>query len=315
MSAAAETVETPHQQGAAFWADASLLGVAVIWGVNIPFMKNGLDRIDDFVFNAIRLTISAAVLLLFAWYERRRRPAPPHRIPFGKLLIYSLLVSGAYQLFFLLGVSRTTSGNTALIIATVPIWTALLAFLFLGERLRLLATVGLVIALAGTIIVAWQKGDVTGGSEHLRGNLIVLASAITWAASTVYGRPLLKHASPLQLSATASLIALPVHLLFPIASYADSVSALRDVELWMIILYSGVLSSGLALPMWNLGLRHAGPAYASVIQNLVPLFAIAAAWFARGEPVTAPQILGGVLILGGLVTMRLTRRPAVDAAT
>jgi drug/metabolite transporter (DMT)-like permease len=282
--------------------------VAVIWGVNIPIMKNGLDMLDDFVFNAIRLTVSASVLALFAWAERRSRPAARGRVPWGQLLIYSLLVSAVYQLCFLMGVSRTTSGNTALIIATVPLWTALLARAFIGERLQWIAWVGLAAALAGTIVVALQKGDVAVSGQHLLGNLIVLCSAITWAASAVYGRPLLRHTSALQLSAAASLVALPVHILFASPFYAANLPALKSTELWLIILYSGVLSSGLALPMWNFGLRHAGAAHASVIQNLVPLFAIATAWMMRGEPVTAAQLIGGALILGGLVTMRLTRK-------
>jgi drug/metabolite transporter (DMT)-like permease len=309
--AAAETVEQPHDRGAAFWADASLLGVAIIWGVNIPIMKNGLDRIDDFVFNAVRLTVSALVLAVFAWRERRLRPEYVGRLPWGQLILYSLLVSAVYQLCFLMGVSRTTSGNTALIIATVPLWTALLARIFIGERLHRLAWLGLAVALSGTIIVALQKGDVDVGGKRLWGNLIVLASAITWAASAVYGRPLLKHTSPMQLSAAASLIALPVHIVFAAPSYASSLPALKDVELWLIILYSGVLSSGLALPMWNYGLRHAGASHASIIQNLVPLFAIATAWLMRGEPVTSAQVIGGALILGGLIAMRVTRKPAV----
>ncbi len=306
-SSTAEAAAPPHDHQAAFWADASLFGVALIWGVNIPFMKNGLEQIDIFVFNAIRLTVSAAVLAAFAWRERRRRQSPGEGIKTSQLLLYALMVSAVYQLLFLLGISHATSGNTALIIATVPMWTALLSRIFIGERLRRLAWCGLLIALGGTIIVALQKGDVAAGPEYLWGNLIVLGSALMWAGSTVYGRPLLKKISPLQLSATASVIALPAHLLFAMGRYESSLPALGDVNLWLIILYSGILSSGLALPMWNYGVRHAGPAHAAIIQNLVPLFAIAAAWVARGEQITVAQLIGGALILGGLVTMRTAR--------
>src|SRR5690606_9614828 len=149
---------------------------------------------------------------------------------------------------FLMGVARTTSGNTALIIATVPLWTALFARLFLGEALRRLAWGGLMVALAGTVIVALQKGDVTAGGQHLAGNLIVLASALMWAGGTVYSRPLLQQISPLQLAAAATAIALPVHLIAAQGRYESSLPALSSVPLWLIIVYSGVFSSGLALP-------------------------------------------------------------------
>lgn len=309
-STALKAVDTIHDDGAAIWADTSLVGVALIWGINIPIMKNGLEQIDIFVFNAIRLTVSAAALALFAWSERRRRTRSSSGVKTRQILIYALMISAVYQLLFLVGIAYTTSGNTALIIATVPMWTALLSRLFLGERLQRLAWWGLVIALIGTAIVALQKGDVAAGSEHLLGNVVVLGSALLWAGGTVYSRPLLTQISPMQLSAAAAVIALPFHLLFAAGKYEASLPALRDVNLWLIILYSGILSSGLALPMWNYGVRHAGPSHAAIIQNLVPLFAIIAAWLARGEAVTVPQMIGGVLILGGLVTMRMSRRPA-----
>lgn len=281
--------------------------MALIWGVNIPIMKNGLDRIDVFVFNGIRLTISAMVLVGFAVVERRRGIFPKDQITGRQVILYAVLVSAVYQLLFLLGVARTTAGNTALIIATVPMWTALLARLFLAERLRALAWSGLTISLVGTLVVALQKGDVTAGHQHLVGNAIVLTAALIWASGTVYSRPLLKYISPLQLSAAAAIVGLPVHVLFAASHWNDSLPVLRSPSLWLIIAYSGVLSSGLAQPMWNFGVRQAGAAHAAVVQNLIPLVAVCAAWLTRGERATMPQILGGTLILGGLAIMRAGR--------
>jgi drug/metabolite transporter (DMT)-like permease len=304
-----------HEPIATVWPDLSLIGVAVIWGVNIPIMKIGLEQLDIYVFNAIRLAISATVLSLFAWRELRRGIKPKPDLTFRRILLYSVMVSALYQLLFLFGVSRTTSGNTALIMATVPMWTALLSRLFIQEKLRKLAWCGLTIALVGTAIVASLKGDVTAGREVLWGNLLVLSAALLWSGATVYSRPLLAKISPLQLSATAAVLALPVHLVLAAGRYEPSLPVLNSVELWGIILYSGVLSSGLALPMWSLGVRHAGPAHAAVIQNLIPLVAIIAAWLTRGEPVTQAQILGGSLILSGVIMVRRGRHAVLVEVT
>lgn len=297
----------PSGRETALRSDLALVGVAVIWGVNIPLMKTGLEEVDIYVFNAVRLAVSAATLALFAILERRRGIRPSPQLTFRQIVVFAVIIAAVYQLVFLLGVAYTTSGNTALIIATVPMWTALLARLFLNERLRRLAWMGLVIALVGTVIVALQKGDVTAGREHLLGNVFVLGAALLWASGTVYSRPLLRMISPLQLSAVSAVLALPLHVLFAWGRYETSLPALTSPGLWGIIIYSGVLSSGLALPMWNYGVRHAGAAHAAIIQNLVPLVAIAAAWLTRGESATLPQLFGGTLILSGLVTMRLSR--------
>ena len=81
------------------------------------------------------------------------------------------------------------------------------------------------------------------------------------------------------------------------------------------MLYSGVLSSGLSLPLWNYGVRQAGAAHAAIIQNLIPVVAIIVAWFSRGEPVTQAQILGGSLILSGVIMVRRGRQHRMERKT
>jgi len=304
----AGVVAEPKPDVAPIVPDAALLLVALIWGVNIPIMKSGLELVDVFAFNAIRLTVSALVLATLALRERRRGILPSPSLRFHEVLLYSLVISAIYNVCFLLGMAKTTPGNTALIIATVPMWTALIARIFLGEQLAWLGWGGLLTALCGTVIVALQKGDAAVGTEHLIGNMTILGAALLWAGGTVYSRKLLPRISSMQLSASAAVLALPVHLLLSIGHWEGTGPALQTPSLWLMILYSGTLSSGLALPLWNFGVRHAGAAHAAVIQNLIPLIAIVAAWASRGDPVTIPQIWGGILILGGLITMRMTRR-------
>ncbi|MCA9071839.1 MAG: DMT family transporter, partial [Planctomycetaceae bacterium] len=158
-----------------------------------------------------------------------------------------------------------------------------------------------------TILVATQSGNVTTSRVNLLGNAIILGAALIWSGGTVYSRPLLQQISPMQLSATASVIALPLHWFMARGELESSLPVLNSASLWFILLFSGVLSSGLALPMWNFGVRQAGAAHAAVIQNLIPVVAILAAWISRGETATSPQMIGGALILGGLVLMRRGR--------
>lgn len=298
--------EANHRH-ASLLSDASLFGVALIWGINIPLMKIGLEQIDVYLFNAVRLTISAIVLTACARREIRKHPDKKTTLSRRSVFLYAIMVSGVYQVLFLIGMARTTSGNTALIIATVPIWTALMARAFIGEVLHKLAWCGLVIALVGTVVVALQKGDVSVAREQLIGNLLILGSAIIWSAGTVYSRSLLKQITPLQLASTSALIALPIHYLLTIGRWEGGLAALAAPGLLLIILYSGTFSSGLSQPMWHYGVRHAGAAHAAVVQNAIPLVAIIAAWLIRGEVMTGPQAIGGGLIIAGLITMRWKR--------
>ena len=335
-------------------ADVSLLLVALIWGVNIPVMKVALHKIDAYAFNAIRLVVSSAVLLFFARREFIAGIRPARTLSRRDILIYASIVSVAYQFLFLLAIARTTSADVALIMATVPMWTAIGARFFLKEFLPRMAWVGLIIAFAGTMIVTLQKMPVptatpgAGATDHtvadasvdvdaskgqdrisrvgeviqvessqveaptrLPGNVFALSAALAWAGGTVFSRPLLGKISPIQLSACSATLGLPFHILIAfsmgIGTLPASVAAMTDIGLIGCVVYSGTLSTGLALAMWSYGVKHAGAAQAAMIQNLTPIVAMVAAWVWLGETINAAQTLGGAMIIGGLFIMRRSR--------
>ena len=290
------------------WPDVSLLGVALIWGLNIPIMKNGLTDVDPFAFNAVRLTLSAIVLSLLALRETSPAVSQPAGL-WKQVLLYAVIASGMYQVLFLLGVSRIATGNGALIMATVPMWTALLARLLLNEKLSLQGWCGLAIALLGTLVVALEnQKKLSGGGANLPwGNFFMLLAALAWAWGTVQSRKVLPYVSPIRLSAISAAAMLPIQYLFAAATLTSIGPHLRHPQVWWPLLFSGLLSTGLAVPMWSFGVRHSGAAHAAVFQNLVPIVAIASAWFIRNEEVTPNQTLGGILILGGLVLVRRGR--------
>lgn len=359
-------------------AELSLLSVAVIWGVNIPLMKIALAlNIDRFALNGLRLVISACTLVVFATLEFRRGIRPNIRNNWKEILGYAFLVSVLYQMLFLLSVSQTTSADIALIMATVPMWTAIGARVLLSEILTGRAWLGLIIGFTGTVMVTLQGAQpakvaqptmavstpasnaapnttrlpdpdrtdtaattdaaattgtapTTGTPEadksdqavsnppptgwrklfvgRFGGNLLALAAALMWAGGTIFSRPVLKRISPLQLSACSASIGLPFHLAVAWPVLPDGIRLLSNLQLDACLLYSGVLSTGLALPMWSFGVKHAGAAHATMFQNLSPIVAIVSAWLLLGEPLTPAQAVGGALILGGLLIMRTGRK-------
>ena len=326
-------------------ADLALLLVAVIWGVNIPVMKIALLKIDAYSLNAVRLIVSSIVLLWFARREFINGIKPANSLLKRDVFIYAAIVSVAYQFLFLLAVSHAASADVALIMATVPMWTAIGARVFLKEILPLMAWGGLIIAFAGTMIVTLQKPPAPTGeikatvsledstarsegstlshnsksSRRLPGNLLALSAALAWAGGTVFSRPLLGKISPTQLSACSATLGLPFHMVIALVIGRDSVpasfAAMKDVSLIACILYSGILSTGLALAMWSYGVKQAGAAQAAMIQNLTPIVAMAVAWVWLGESINAAQALGGVMIIGGLLIMRKSRSPGSSRTT
>ena len=270
-------------------------------------MKLAINQLDPFVFNALRLTLSAGVLGACAWVEQKRRPRlEPQRSSWRRRLTvvaFCLMTGGAYQIVFALGMARTTAGNTALIMSSMPMWTALLSGILLRERLGA-AWAGLSISLLGTFIVTLEKG-IDIGHDHFLGNALILCSALAWSFAAVISRPLMRTVSPIRLAFLATLGTLPIHYLAVPYLAAPATVDWWQPQLLVCIAYSGVFSTGLAYAMWNYGVQQLGPSHAAVFQNLVPLFALAAAFVMLGETVAWDQALGGSLIIIGLV---LTRR-------
>jgi drug/metabolite transporter (DMT)-like permease len=286
---------TPHSR---WTCDLALLAVVVIWAVNIPVMKAAIAEMHPFAFNALRLAVSAITLGVFV---RRRGPARAP-IPWRLVAITALMGSAVYQVLFISGLYRTSGGNAALLVSTSPVWTALIATLFAVERLGTRAWVGLAFACGGAAAIAVDDAPGADGGGTLLGNLLVLGSGLAWGAFAVLSKPLLTTMSPTRLAFWMTVLALPVHVGIALPHLDDAWGASRGA--WLAVIYSGVLSTGVAYALWNVAVAIAGPSYATVYTNLIPVLALAGSWIALGEPVVQAQLVGGALVVGGLWIMR-----------
>jgi len=284
-------------------AGASGLVVALIWGINIPAMKFAVGELDPFVFNVLRLSLSALALGVLAHAET----GASGDTPWLRVIAIGLLTSLLYQIVFILGLAYTTSGNTSLIIASSPLWTALIASLSGSERLRLGAWIGLALAFSGTTIVALEGGRVDLGDEHWKGNLLILCAAFMWALGTVLSRKAVQRVAPTRLAYLFTLAALPGH--FALAWTRFDLDQVRSVSAsaWGAVVYAGVFSTGVAYALWNFSVRRIGPSHTAIYTNLVPAIALFLSWLLLKETVTPAQLVGGGLILGGLFAMARAR--------
>jgi drug/metabolite transporter (DMT)-like permease len=292
-----------------FWADFNLLAVAVLWGINAPVMKYGISQIDPFVFNAIRLSVSALSLWICVLFEKRSRSEAlePKKNLIWYVVGFALLAGAVYQITFLTGIFRTTAGNTALIMSSCPMWTALLAMLITKDQLSRTAWIGLAITLAGTISVIIPNNEFSASAITLAGNLIVLGAALAWSLSSVVSKPLLNHVSAIRLAFFAVLLTLPIHWTLAVPKLQQDFVAAFEPWTFASILFSGVFSTGVAYAMWNYGVQKVGAPHAAIYQNLIPLVALLGSWVLINEVPVSLQILGGILIIGGLVVMRRSR--------
>ncbi len=288
------------------------LAVALIWGINVPVMKAGLAELDPFLFNAARLTLSALSLGLFSL----REPRGGGRLPWPTIALFALLSSVVYQVMFLWGMNATSASNTALIIATGPLWTTLLSRLAGLERITRAGAIGLGVAFSGALLVT-ATGARGGGS--LAGDLAVLAAMIVWAWATVLSRPMLEEISATRLAFLSTLLSIPFHWVFAAAlgGEAAPLKTLSEVSGFGVfaLVYSGALSTGIAYALWNTSVVRLGPARTAAYSYLVPVVALLVAWHFLSERPRPEQLLGGGLVLAGLAWRQRVRRDARGPAT
>lgn len=292
-----------------FRYDAALLVVVLIWGLNFPVIKVPLEVMHPFTVNLFRFVVSSGVLGGL-WAAEARRMSRPFFSVFAErpwsIIGLGMVGHVGYQVLFILGVSQTSAGNAALIIASSPMWTALLGHVFGIDHLRAKQWSGLVLSFAGVIVVVLAgSGALVFSNETFLGNVLMLVGAFFWALYTVLSRPvLIRGTPPLGLTFFAVLAALPILGGLGVVTMHETVWSAVDGRIWLALLFSGGLSTGLAYALWNIGVRRVGPSQTAAFSNLVPFVAIIAAYFLLGESITTFQIGGGAMIVGGLGVLR-----------
>ncbi len=294
-AAPARTARTERRPGA---DRALLLATMAVWGLNITAVKLVLERQAPMPVAAVRMII-AAVFLSFALRAWMRRPWP--RLArrqwlwlagCGALMIY------ANQILFTEGVLRTTAVNAALILALNPLVAALLAAVALRERPSAQRLVGVALGFGGVAAVVLHRPGAALGAPG-PGDLLMLASVVTW----IGGGAMVQRVGARIDSATISWVVysvgatlLVLHLAIVPSPLHWAALTLRDVAL---LLFSGLLSTGVGALVWNRALVTLGVARTALYAYWVPIFGVLFAVLVLGEPVTVWHGVGLAGVLGG----------------
>ena len=281
--------------------DLSLVGMALIWGVNFSVVKFGTTLIDPLAYNGTRVMLAG--LLLSGIVVVRRMPLPSRATSLA-LIALGVLGNGVYQVFFIEGVARTRASDAALVVASSPALIAIIGRLRGVERVQRQGAFGIALSIAGIALVV--LGSTTGqdGQATVYGDLLVLAGSICWAIYTVLLKPYTERVPGVQLSALTMMGgAIPLFLV-AIPAIAHAPWARLPTLGWLAILYSGVFALVIAYLIWYNGVRVIGPTRTAMYSNLQPLIAVLVAWPMLGETPTVPQCVGAACIMGGLVLTR-----------
>lgn len=293
--------------------DLLLLATICIWAVNFIVVKNVIGgALQPIAFTALYFVVASLVLLPLLSGLTPAERAVSHGDRW-KIIGLGLIGNTLYQVFFITALANTLPTNAALILATPPIFIALIGAIFKLEKLTGLAWLGIMLSFGGITLVILGNAptEVPGSAANpLLGNLLALGAAIMWALYTLLAAPVLKRHPPLKLTALSVAVgAVPLVVLATPAFLATDWSSV-GLAAWLGVLYSGALAIALAYIMWNRGVQRVGAARTGVYANLTPVLVALIAWLVRGDPLTVSHVAGAIIILTGITLTRLGRRPA-----
>lgn len=277
--------------------------VILLWGLHFVFIKMAYRGMGPFTLVWIRSLFSGLVLLL--WNALRGGPV---RLPARRPAFWgnALLMIG-FLVFFHVGLLHTTASRSALFLYAYPVFTTLLAALFLGERMGARAAAGLAAAAAGVCLLF---GDRIGaqGRDTLLGDALTLLSAAVWAWQGILVRTRLREMDLCQIIGWALVLGAPV--LIAAAGWRGQLVP-YDLWRWDVaagVLYSVFVGTALAMVLWFslVSTYHVGRV--SAFMFLTPVVGVVSGWAVLGDRLGPVALAGAALVALGIFLVNAAAR-------
>jgi drug/metabolite transporter (DMT)-like permease len=283
-----------------------LLATVTLWAFNFTVSKYILDHgFRPLAYSSVRYACAALIFvaITLVWEGSLR-------IGRGRLPVIALCTALLFgnQLSFVYALKFTTATTVALLFGTLPIFTAILARGSGIERLSVRFWVAALVSFAGVAFVAVGSGG--GLSADLKGDVLAVAGAITWAGYSVAIGPLMRVYSPFRLSAVF-LAAVTVPLALVGSKQLADQSFHFGALVWLGFAFAVLGPLVTTNFLWFTAIDRVGPSRASLFANLQPFLAAIIALLLLSEPITTLEVVGGLAIGGGIV-LASRRGPAPE---
>ncbi|WP_248749738.1 DMT family transporter [Pseudomonas sp. MWU15-20650] len=280
-----------------------LAAVTMIWGGTFVAGRHLADQVDPLLAACLRFILASLALLLFMVCTRTPLARPSAR---QMLQLIGLGLCGIffYNLCFFYGLHYINASRASLIVALNPAVIGLASWWLFKERLGRAKLLGIALCLVGaaTVIVSRTPNLMQGASDAWIGDLLILGCVMAWGAYSLFSRALNQALGPLQTVTWSVLWGTLMLAISTVASGRLTVQGLAAVHLpqWYSLFYLGVLGSALAYIGYYDGIRRIGATRSGVFIALNPLTAVISGALLLDEPLTAPMLVGGVVILLGI---------------
>jgi drug/metabolite transporter (DMT)-like permease len=272
--------------------------LGAIWGGSFLFMRVAASDFGPIPLVEMRLALGALILLPFLW-QARAQFTPRLWLAIAGIATINSVIPFA---LFAWAAERAPAGIGAISNAMTVMFTALVAFIFYGERISARRTLGLAAGFVGVLILA--SGRVAGASVWSAA-LAGTVAALLYGVGINLVRRYLTSYPPVAVAAAA--LAAAALLIAPLAVYTWPRHPVAAAS-WGSAALLGVLCTGIAFVSYYRLIARIGAMRASTVTYLIPFFGVIWAWLILGEPPTLTMAVAGALILTGVALSQ--QRPA-----
>jgi drug/metabolite transporter (DMT)-like permease len=277
-----------------------VLFAVVVWGASFIATKVALTDLSPITIVWIRFAMGVVILGIAV--AVRRQFALPNKNEWGYFALLGFLGITFHQWLQSNGLITSEASTTAWIVATTPVFMALLGWLVLKEGLDWVKSLGILLAFLGVLAVVsdGNLASISVGRFGAPGDVLILVSAVNWAVfSTLSRRGLKAYPASLMMFYVMALGWVFTSLLFIPTDGISEIPRLTSNG-WIGVLFLGIFCSGLAYIAWYDALQVLSAAQTGVFLYIEPLVAVAVAAIVLAEPITWGSLFGGAVILVGV---------------
>jgi len=266
------------------------------FGMSFVATKYALRGFEPLLVALLRFTLAGAILWVLLRLRREREPVT--RRDLGRLALMGFVSLTVYFSFENTGIARTSASQAAILIATIPIFVAVLNVFTLHEPMAVRQWTGVVLSFAGIVALVSFGGQSSSGS--VGGDLLVLAASLSAAVYSIMARGLLLKRSALSVTAYQNLFG--AAFMLPLALVEAALVGVRRPTADAVggVLFLTVMCSVIAYLLLNYAFRFIAASRLSVFINLTPVVGVGFAFLVLGERFTAAQAAAAVVVVLGV---------------
>ncbi len=277
-------------------AYAAAIAMPFAFGMSFVATKYALRGFEPLLVALLRFTLAGAILWVLLRLRREREPVTQRDL--GRLALMGFVSLTVYFSFENSGIARTSASQAAILIATIPIFVAVLNVFTLREPMAVRQWAGVALSFAGIVALVCFGGQSSAGS--VGGDLLVLAASLAAAVYSIMARSLLLERSALSVTAYQNLFG--AAFMLPLALVEAALVGVRRPTADAVggVLFLTVMCSVVAYLLLNYAFRFIEASRLSVFINLTPIVGVGFAFLVLGERFTGAQAAAAVVVVLGV---------------